>query len=280
MKRFLMMGMAVALMTACEHPMMDAGVSDTAVVTFSVQGSGFGSFTRAVGIAESDMTDMWVFDYLDGELVRQVVQNSGDEGFGVVSMPLEYGQHVLCFVASRGTSPSLDVSNGVISWESPRDTYWQKKSVTVSSGVAGEQSVTLQRVATRLRLTVTDEVPDGLSKVDVKLSKWYRGLDWQTGLAELEQERTTTIAVPSSYAGTAGDLVMNVFSISDAFEWTADVEITARDGSGGVMGYATIAGAPFVANRTSDYSGRLFTSNTQAGITLDDEWASSFVGTW
>ena len=138
----------------------------------------------------------------------------------------------------------------------------------------------MQRVVTRLRLTVTDEVPDGLSKVDVKLSKWYCGLDWQTGLAELEQEKTTTISVPSSYAGTAGDLVMSVFSISDAFEWTADVEITAMDGGGGVMGYAAIAGAPFVANRTSEYSGWLFTSNTQAGILLDDEWASSFVGTW
>ena len=57
----------VALLTACttsDVPQPEARTHS--LVTFNLGGEGFGNptFTRAISLAESDMTDLWVFDFV------------------------------------------------------------------------------------------------------------------------------------------------------------------------------------------------------------------------
>ena len=132
------------------------------------------AMTRAA-ITSLSLTDLWMFDYVGEELQQTIHQSSTDEGFGAISASMGYGTHTLYFVASRGTTPTTDTSAKTITWAKPSDTYWATTSITVAPSSAASQAVTLSRVATRLQITVTDEVPANAAVFTVTPSQWYYG---------------------------------------------------------------------------------------------------------
>ena len=297
MKKVLLI-LAVGLLVACESGYYGGeAVSDeettevkTKKFTFNVKGdftspvfSG-GEIAGGVKKAASlnadgqDMTDLWVYDYMNGELVQSVHQTNDDADFGKPVMQLAYGQHHVYFVASRGVGAAVDGS--VITWSSVKDTFWKNYEVDVVSTSNGNRTVTLERVVTKLKLTATDEVPTGCASVTITPATWYYGLDYTTGQPTAAQTKDVVINVPSSYIGTTGSLVMSVFSFSTATEWATDVTLTAKNSGGDVIGQASIVNAPFKANRCTEYSGPLFGSGGEMSVGLNSEWETSFTGTW
>lgn len=297
MKKVLLI-FAVGLLAACEsgyyggEPASEEQPTEvkTKKFTFSVKGD-FASLVfsgdeltdgmkkaAALSADGQDMTDLWVFDYMDGALVQSVHQTNDDADFGKPVMQLAYGQHHVYFVASRGVGAS--VNGSVITWTGVRDTFWKDYEVEVVGTSNGNRAVTLDRVVTKLKLTATDEVPSGCALVAVTPDKWYYGFDYITGEPTSEQKKDVVINVPSSYVGTSGSLVLSVFSFSGATEWTTDVTLTAKNSGGDVIGQASIANAPFKANRCTEYSGPLFGTGGEIFVGLNSEWETSFTGTW
>ena len=90
-------GIAVML-AACENDMSNelAVNNDKNAITFTCQGD-FTMTTesmtgrRAMEADGKAMTDLWVLDYVDGQLVQQVHQVSTDEDFGTPTLNLDYG---------------------------------------------------------------------------------------------------------------------------------------------------------------------------------------------
>ena len=297
MKKVLLI-FAVGLLTACESGYYGGeAVSEeqptevkTKKFTFNVKGDFtspvFSGGEIASGMKKAaalsadgqDMTDLWVYDYMDGALVQSLHQTNDDADFGKPVMQLAYGQHHVYFVASRGVGAS--VSGSIITWTSVRDTFWKNYEVDVVSTSNGNRAVTLDRVVTRLRITAIDEVPSGCASVAVTPDKWYYGLDYTTGEPTNEQKKDVTINVPSSYIGTSGSLVLSIFSFSSSTEWTTNVMLTAKNSGGDVIGQASIVNAPFKANRCTEYSGPLFGSGGEMTVGLNSEWETSFTGTW
>jgi len=275
--KMMMMAVAVVLLTACEKEAVNEAGSKS--VTFAVEGD-FGNpvFTRAMTADGKAMTDLYVFDYMGEELKQTVHQTGDDDDFGSPTVTLAYGQHRLYFVASRGDG--VAVSGTVVSWSKPSDTFWAAKNVTVNSGSAGTQTVTLGRVSTKLKLTVMDKVPEGIATVSVAPAQWWYGMDYTSGVSLGDSDEGFVINVPASYVGTKGKVTLSIFGLSDEDEWLSDVTVTAKDGSGGVLGTATIHDAPFMRNRCTEYSGRLFASNNAMSVSLDDTWEASYVGEW
>lgn len=249
-------------------------------VSFDVQGNWNSPvFTRGSLSADGkEMTDLWLFDYVDGVLVQTVHQVSTDADFGTPAPTLSYGEHRIYFVVSRGVSP---VINGtVISWGSVRDTFWKAMSVTVGGASASAYSVALDRVVTKLRITATDAVPDGTATVVVLPGKWYAGLDYLTGQpADMRDNEEMSVAVPDSYIGNTG-LAVSFFGFSTAAEWTTPLTVSARDADNDIIGMVNVAAAPFMANRATEFSGSLFSTSGTFTITLNDEWAEPWQGTW
>ena len=146
-----MMAVAAALMFGCEKPVFDNVVEDNSTVaevqsknfTFTVKGDfGSATFTRGYLTADGqDMTDLWVFDYVDDVCVQSVHQTSGDEAWGKPTLTLGYGSHHVYFVASRGEGATLDVDGHVITWTGPRDTFWKDYEVEVVSTSNGNRAV-------------------------------------------------------------------------------------------------------------------------------------------
>lgn len=249
-------------------------------VSFDVQGNWNSPvFTRGSLSADGkEMTDLWLFDYVDGTLVQTLHQVSTDADFGTPAPTLSYGEHRIYFVVSRGGSP---VINGtVISWGSIRDTFWKSMAVTVGGASASAYSVALDRVVTKLKITATDAVPDGTATVVVLPGTWYAGIDYLTGQpADMRDNEEMSVAVPDSYVGTTG-LAVSFFGFSSAAEWTTPLTVSARDADNDIIGMVNVAAAPFMANRATEFSGSLFSTSGAFTITLNDEWAEPWTGSW
>lgn len=250
--------------------------------TFTIKGDfGAAAFTRAYMQADGqDMTDLWVFDFMNGDCVQSLHQIKMDEGWGKPQMSLPYGKHHVYFVASRGDEPTVSEDAHTITWTTPRDAFWKDYEVEVVNTSNGNRAVTLDRIATRLRLFINDEVPIGCSAINVTPDRWYYGLDYVTGEAVTAKKQTRTVSVPDSYIGTSGQMTVSIFGVSGADEWVTNVAVTATDADGNVLGSANISGAPFKANRITEYFGNLFGSAGGLDVNVNGTWETSHTGTW
>lgn len=281
MKKVIMILAVVAAVCGCERVVTDDGTAAEVVqvkrVRFDMSSEGW-RVTRALTADGHDMTDLWIFDYVDGGLVRTLHKTATDVDFNEPTMPLAYGEHTVYFVASRGKSPTL--TDTQITWESPSDTFWKALTLNVGSGTASTVSVTLNRVVTKLRVAVADEVPATIATLEMEPGQWWYGLDYLTGEAVASSDAVRQVAVPASMAGTTGQLAASFYCISDDAEWIADVTIRAKDGDGAVIGSVSLADVPFVRNRVTDASGNLFASQSGFSISLDEEWLDSYTLEW
>ena len=204
----LSIGLAAALMLtaiACtsEEPQAEKPTGwEQKTITFTF-GDTFQTkaMTRAA-ITSLSLTDLWMFDYVGDELQQTIHQSSTDEGFGSISAAMNYGAHTLYFVASRGTTPTSDTDAKTITWAKPSDTYWATASITIAPSSAASQAVTLGRVATRLQITVTDEVPANAAVFTVTPSQWYYGINYLTGEpTTATPSQAISITIPPAYIG-------------------------------------------------------------------------------
>ena len=296
MKKHFLMAFAVGLtLTACEKTVLEEESDDieqvvqqdgpTKKFTFTLKGDFSDEWkpvTRGYLQADGkDLTDVWVLDYMDGALVQQVHQSDNTaEDFGKPVMNLAYGVHQVYFIASRGVSPVLDTEEHALTFGSVRDTFWKRYDVSVVATSNGNRAVTLDRVVTKLRLTFTDEVPATANSISIVPHTWYYGIDYLTGQpASVRTDAATVITIPDASKGQTG-VQASLFGFSTAAEWNTDVVISSRTATDAVLGSATIASAPFKANRVSDYSGPLFSAGGSLSLSLNGEWEDSYQGSW
>ncbi|MBQ4387997.1 MAG: hypothetical protein II822_10400 [Prevotella sp.] len=287
MKKVMMMALAAAMMCGCEIDTpnvllnsVNGGGVDTPSkrVTFNVTGDEWSVVTRSLTADGQDMSDLWLFDYMDGELVKTLHKSQGDADFDEPTLSMAYGDHHVYFVASRGKTPTI--SGSQIVWAQPSDTFWKDVTVTVGSGSASNMAVVLNRVATRLRVAVKDQIPDGVAKLCVGPSSWFTGLDYTTGSAVAEQHTAREVTVPETYIGTTGSLAVSIFGMSDSGEWTSDMDISAKDADGNILGRVVLDDVPFLRNRTTEVSGNLFASSRGFSVSLSSEWKDSYTIEW
>ena len=281
------MGLAAALMLtaiACtsEEPQNEKPTGwEQKTITFT-----FGNvltqhaMTRA-DVTELDLTDLWMFDYVGGELQQTVHQSNTDEDFGSISAAMNYGAHTLYFVASRGTTPTTDTSAKTITWAKPSDTYWASASITVAPSSSASQAVTLNRVATRLQITVTDEVPANASVFTVTPSQWYYGIDYTTGAGVgLQANYPRPVNIPANYIGTSGELMISFFGFVPSADWQTDITATLTASDESVLGQVSLEDVPLKRNITTSYSGGILGTAKAFTLTADDTWGEDDVHTW
>ena len=286
MKKF-QMGLSAALMLSMiscssEEPQNEKPTGwEQKTITFT-----FGNvltqhaMTRA-DVTELDLTDLWMIDYVGDELQQTVHLSSSDEGFGVLSASMGYGEHTLYFVASRGTTPTADTDAQTITWVKPSDTFWATATITVSPSSASSQAVTLIRVATRLRITVNDEVPAGAAKFVITPAQWYYGIDYTTGdgvAPSANQPREVNI--PSSYIGTSGQLAIAIFGFVPSANWQTNITAALKASDESALGQVSLEDVPLKRNITTAYSGGILGTSKTFTLTADDTWGEDDIHTW
>ena len=286
MKKF-QMGLAAALMLtaiACtsEEPQNEKPSGwEQKTITFTF-GDTFQqrAMTRA-DITSLSLTDLWMFDYVGDDLQQTIHQSSTDEGFGAISASMGYGTHTLYFVASRGTTPTTDTDAKTITWTKPSDTYWATASITVAPSSASSQPVTLSRVATRLRITVTDEIPANAATFTVTPSQWYYGINYTTGAGVgLQANYPRPVTIPANYIGTSGELMISIFGFVPSADWQTDVTATLTASDESVLGQVTLEDVTINKNITTSYSGGILGTAKAFTLTADDTWGDEDIHTW
>ena len=253
-------------------------IATHATVTFAFGGDvSIHPMTRA-SLTELSLTDVWVFDYVGDQLQGTTHQTASDASFGSPSLTVDYGDHTFYFVASRGDTPTIDGTT--ISWSKPSDTFWSSLTMTVAPSTSASQSVTLHRVAARLRVTITDEIPTGLAVLSVTPSHWYYGIDITTGEATDDRQTARTVNVPASYIGTTGQLIASFFTISPSAAWSTDVSLQALKSDNTPMESISVTDVPMQRNHITDYSGTLFGAGRAITIDADDSWGEDIQGSW
>lgn len=232
------------------------------------------AFTRS-SITDTQMTDLWLFDWLDGSLVQTIHQTSDTDGFGLLSVSADYGSHTFYFVASRGDSPATDGT--VITWGKPSDTFWASRQLNIQPATSGDQAVTMTRVATRFRVSVTDEVPATLKTLSITPDVWYYGIDYTTGLPTASQTTARSVSVPESYIGTTGQLAMTIFGLCGTEEFQTDVAVTALDSEAHNIASITLSSVPFIRNRITSFSGSLFGQTRGFTLDFEAEWLDDYI---
>ena len=283
MKRFIYIIMLAAF-TACTNDTDQIIAVSTVKMTFTISGDfqlTTHDFTRALTADGKDMTDVWVLDYVNGELKQQMHQSSGDADFGQPTLNLAIGEHHIYFVASRGASPTLDTDAHTLIFASVRDTFWKDYALNISYGtMSGSRNVTLDRLVTKLKVTFSDAIPSGAATFNITPEAWHYGIDYTTGEPiSSTPSQAITVNIPSSIIGVAGESV-SIFGFSSATEWQTDITINCKTNDNTILGSATISNAPFIRNRVSEYTGPLFGDNGYMTLSLNTEWSTTHTGTW
>ena len=279
MKKLLMVMAAAAMLLSCEkeetltanvYEPKDSLQSKTVTFTFGEDRGG----TRAT-LQELNITDLWLFDYMGDEL-KQTIHKT--EGFDALTLSMDYGEHRLCFVASRGTDPT--VTAPTISWEKPSDTFWATVTMDVQPATSATQSVTLKRVATRLRICITDEITAQMARLDVEPLTWYYGIDVKTGEGTDARRQVRSVTIPASYIGTQGQLTASFFGLSLASDWQTDIDVRLIGSSDALLGEVLLPSVSFRQNRTTTYGGGILGRTLPLSVSVDDTWLPEEDLTW
>lgn len=287
MKRFIWALSAALMLTACgEHEMdgeLTAGMTPAdsvmkKTITFTFGEISQRSMTRAT-LAELNLTDLWIFDYMGDELKQTIHQASTDAAFGSASLSLDYGEHTFYFIASRGIDPAVDTDAKTIVWGSVRDTFHASLSIDVQPSSATSQSVTLSRCVGRLRISATDVVPANAAKLTITPSTWYYGLNYQTGEAVGSSTSPIVVNIPSSYVGTQ-NLVTSCYTISGSSAWQTNITVSLIASDESSLGSVIIPDVPIQRNHITSYSGGIVGAGRSISLTADDAWGDENTHTW
>lgn len=237
---------------------------------------------RALEANGEAMKELWVFDVIGDSCALVCKQTEVDDNFGSVSMKLSYGNHRLAVVCSRGEGSDVDVSNGRIAWEKVRDTFWNVVDCDVAKTGSTDISVTLKRVAARMRVTVNDVIPSDLKTISISGEPWYKGIDVKTGeaiggLSSVEGVTdVSSLAVPSQYVGTEKKLAVSLWIMSKGGEWTENVTVNMLDDNGDVLSQSLCNGVPMQRNRVTNVAGYFLSGGASGNIILDDSWSDTY----
>ena len=283
MKKTMILFASLLLLACSSHDDEIVDVKESRDVAFILRGDfsfNITPFTRSLDADGYAMTDVWVLDYVDGELKQQVHQTSSDANFGSPSLSLGYGTHHLYFVTSRGTSPVLDTDASTLSFSRVSDTFWKDCELTVTSSTSSTISVELDRIVTKLRITITDAVPDDAATFNITPHTWYYGFNYMTGAPiTATTDMTSTINIPSSSLGQQ-NVMMSMFSFSPASDWQTNVSLDSKTSASVVIGNASVADVPFSRNRMTTVSGVLYAQVKTTSISVNAEWNTPYEMTW
>ena len=291
-KNLFIAAIAAMCFTSCSHDEPVATLTatvntpdsmQTKAVCFAVSGDFQIStvpMTRAMTADGKSMTDLWVLDYQGSTLLQTIHQTSEDADFGTPTVNLDYGDHTIYFVASRGSSATLDTDAKTLTFGRVSDTFWQSLALTVTSTTDASRTVTLSRIVTKLKLVFTDAIPEGAATFNIVPATWYYSIDYTTGSPTAATPNPTiSVNIPASEIGVTNEIV-NIFGFSAVDEWTTDIALDCQNSSGAILGQAAITAAPFKRNRITSYSGPLFDRTRSMTLTLSDSWEDQYTATW
>ncbi len=167
----------------------------------------------------------------------------------------------------------------MITWARVGDTFYSADTIDVQPQASNQVAVQLSRVASRLRITVTDVVPATFARLSIG-AQWYFGLNARTGEACSAQQQVRTVAIPQSLVGTSGQLSAGFYTLCPAAGYSCPVTVSALDANNQTLHSVTLTSVPFARNKITTYQGELLQNTRSVSLDFDTTWGESLGGSW
>lgn len=282
MKKLFLVSLVAILFAACTNESSET-ISENGVKTVSLNlgGDFVVNLTRSTPIESAQ--DIWVFDYVDDELIQTVHKEKGDSNFDRPKITLKHGKHDLYVVVSAGkVHDKIEATNAII-WETIGDTFRGHLNVDINANSGNTLDVTLDRVVAMLNVKSADLMPADAKSIDIKFSKWYFGINYITGEPAglvINHKMTLTDVNKSAYL----DNKMYVFTTKE--ETKVDLTLDANSVFANVK-HIQVYDVPLKANAITVVKGNIFSfssegSNESYGmnINLNDTWDTGYGVNW
>lgn len=225
--------------------------------------------TRAT-LSDESQTDLWVYD----GTTLLTHQTSTDTDFGQPTLNLTYGTHSLRVISTRIANATIS-SDGILSGDSPRQTFANTLALDVTPSTAATQTIELQRQTYQLTIMADDAWPADYGKLEMTIDPDYTSLNTQTftGIAATSTY-TRSVTPPSTWAGKTGcNVAFHGFTPSTA-EYATTVTITLYEADNTtILQQHTVSDVPLQRNYKTTIHGALFAKEPQLSISVSSDFA-------
>lgn len=262
---------AASIITSCSDTdhFTDAGNMVQITLKTATMSVSKEDMTRAT-LADESQSDLWVYD----GTTLLTHQTSTDTDFGQPTLNLTYGTHNLRVISTRIANATIS-ADGILTGDSPRQTFANTLSLEVTPSTSATQTIELQRQTYQLTIMADDAWPQDYGKLEVTIDPDYTSLNTQTftGIAATSTY-TRSVTPPSTWAGKTGcNVAFHGFTTSTA-EYTTTVTITLyEDDNQTALQQHTVSDVPLQRNYKTTIHGALFAKEPQLSISVSADFA-------
>lgn len=217
--------------------------------------------------------------FKNNEKIKASSQKFSDEGFGSFTVSLSAGTYQMVVIAHNGNANPTVTSPEEITFGNNgklADTFYYYGNLDVTE--SKDISLTLKRAVAMVRFIVTDEVPDGVSKMKFYYIGGSSALNAVTG-AGCKNSRQEEVFTVDAAAHT-GQSQYEFYTFPDETGSPLRLTVTALTSSDDTYKETILDNVPVERNQITKYTGKFF-ENTQApgnmtvSMKADDEWTET-----
>ncbi|MFB6454908.1 hypothetical protein ACE38W_06520 [Chitinophaga sp. Hz27] len=210
-----------------------------------------------------------VFDAANSNLIKTRIQTSADTAFGKILDTLPGGRYVFSVTASKDKFPTSQPSNDYIAAADVPGTDVFYKNVTLNIDSTVNQTLTLARIVSKLRIIFKDHIPFNIKVLTIlpDPNTGYSlpaGLQYSTGKIAAQFPPTSgtywyytfPINIPDSLRGSA-NIKSEVYLLNPG-SMTIRLSVVATDTSNKAVFSRKIYNIPLEVNKLTVLSGYLF----------------------
>lgn len=290
--------MAATAVVSCEKKVLPSADNDgqTAKVTLriaSIEQVPFESFTSSVtkaGVPVSQACTRINYAIYTGEgeemVKTQVNQETGEEGFGTISMNVSTGKHWIVVVAHNGDANATMTKFPQVSFNNKEtatttDTFIYCQEVDVVRGT-NQYNIDLRRAVTMFKVNMADaEIPSQVRQIKFDISGGSRDVDVQTGYGV-----TKSTSLSQTFDMVSGQKEYGMFCFVRLDDKTGEpvkltVKVQAIDEFGNAVKEQTFNEVEVAQNRITRYTGEFFKGgclefvSASFPMTVDTDWADA-----
>lgn len=237
--------------------------------------------TRAV---PSYITDVFVFDYMNGELIQTVHQTSNDIDFGMPTLSMNYGKHTLYFIISDGLNPIVDKLFNTIKWETTGDTFHSSLTINVTESTHTNFFIDMKRVASQLKIKMNKGFPFKATTFEISTATWFNEINYITGNAVNPKESISRFEIPDDCKNRDSNAQYRLYTLTDGLSFNTCSNLIVYDKNGEIINSATISTVTMERGKCSTYSGSFPVTDNSFGSSQFDffipSWEEGINKTW
>lgn len=229
--------------------------------------------TRAASEAVSRMAFALLDE--DGNKIVSQEKSSGENGYLNFYAEVPPGTYrLIAFGHNGGGNVTIGADCSITPpGDKLTDSFLYSEELTLSETDERDKSITLNRCVAKFAINHTDEIPTGVSTIEIATNGTGSVLNAKTGLAASTGEQTTSISIPASAAGSK-DNTFAIFVFLDSEEDIIDFTAKAKDANGNIIASHSFEDIPMEINMQTICTGVFFHADQDISVSVNYDWKS------